>query len=255
MTSTDPRELLRGYAENRVTSDQVMRMLTEHKGWYVPALFAVDRLNSAVSDHAIIFSSEFESQPNMLLLFTDAVAAHRADGHRIGVFSSAFSGSQVFGALDDRYESVSINPCSPQSESWFIQRDGFAIAKLWGQVVELENALSSDPGSDALYAQLAAHPGIILLVNQENLPIDVTVPSIEGKSAIGFTAPDRCDTFMSQRSEAERARLKRVTVPGGLLFKQLQNFDLAGIFLNLGTKGVVLSKAEFPRICAAAGGE
>jgi len=253
MTPTDPRDLLKAYSEKQVTGDQVMRGLAEHKGWYVPALFAVDRLKTELCDHAIIFSSEFEAQPNKLLIFTDAVAAHRADGHRLGVFSSAFSGSHIFAALDARYESVSVNPCSPQSESWFIDREGFALANLWGQVVELEKALSSDPGSDALYARLAAHEGFIILVNQENLPIDVSVPNIEGKSAIAFTAPDQCDAFMAKRSDAERARLKRVTISGALMFKQLQNFDLAGILLNIGTNGVVLSKDKFPLICAAAG--
>ena len=251
MPPTDPRELLKAYSENRATSDQVMRGLAEHKGWYVPAVFAVDRLKSAVSDHTIIFSTEFEAQPNMLLLFTDAVAAHRADGHRIGVFSSAFSGAQIFEALDDRFESMSVNPCSPQAESWFIKRDGFSTANLWGQVVELENALNSDPGSDVLFRRIAAHPGFIILVNHENLPIDVSLPSLEGKSAIAFTAPDRCDAFMSQRTEAERAQLKRAYLSGTAMCKQLQNFDLAGVLLNPGTTGVALAKAQFPKICAA----
>ncbi|MEO8027968.1 MAG: hypothetical protein ABI823_15895, partial [Bryobacteraceae bacterium] len=159
------------YSESRATDTQVMRCLSEHNGWYVPAGFAVTQLNTTLSEHAIIFSTEFEAQPDRLLLFTDAVAAHRADGHRIGLFMSAFRGSQIFAAVDGRFESVSINPGSPQSESWYIQRDAFPLTNLWGQVVELETALRADSGSPDSFARLAAHPGLILLVNEQNQPI------------------------------------------------------------------------------------
>jgi hypothetical protein len=252
MIPTDARELLTAYSEQRVTGDQVMRGLAEHKGWYVPAVFALQSLGSNTNEHAIIFSQEFEANPGQLLIFTDAVAAHRAEGHRIGVFASAYAGSRIFAALNAKYESVTVNPCSPQAESWYINREGFDLAALWGQVVELEEALRTAPGTEATYRKLAAHPGLIVVVNLENLPIDVSLPGMEGKSAIGFTAPDLYDAFMAQRSEAEKARMKRVTVPGALLFQQLQNFDMAGLILNLGPKIAAIGKAEFPLICAAA---
>jgi hypothetical protein len=245
---------LKAYSEQRASVDQVMRGLAAHRGWYVPAGFAADRLQNAVSEHSIIFSSEFETRPAQLVLFTDAVAAHRADGQKLGVYCSGlFSGSQIFAALDDRFEAVSVNPWSPQSECWYFRRDGFSLASLWGQVVELESALSTDPGSDASLAKLAVHTGFLILVNDQNMPIDVTVPSIGGKCAVAFTAPDRCEAFMAQRTEAEKARLHKVAVPGSVLFKHLQNFDMAGVLLNVGTNGVMVAKANFPRICAFAG--
>src|SRR5450631_3523102 len=165
MPTIEPRELLKAYSENRITGDAALRGLAEHKGWYVPAAFAIQRLKTTECEHAIIFSGEFEADPSKLLIFSDAVAAHRADGHRIGVFSSAFSGSQIFAAVDGQFESITVNPCSPEAESWVIQRDWFAMANLWGQVVELEKALDTDAGSAALYSRLAAHPGFIILVN------------------------------------------------------------------------------------------
>ncbi len=249
---TDPRELLKAYAEKQVTGDQVMRGLAAHKGWYVPALFAVDRLNSQVSDHSIVFSTEFDPNLRQLVLFTDKEAAHRADGYPLGVFSSAFSGSQVFAALGEQFDAASVNPCSPQAESWFIKQDAFALANLWGQVVELESALVTEPESEATLRRLAAHGGFLVLINDQNLPIDLTVPGIEGRCAAAFTAPDRHEDFMSKRSEADRARLKHLALSGAEMFQQLQKFDMAGILLNFGSQPVIIRKELFPRICAAA---
>lgn len=248
---TDPRELLKAYADKQVTTDQVMRGLAGHKGWYVPAWFATDRLNNQVSDHSVIFSTQFDPNLKQLVLFTDKEAAHRADGYPLGVFSSAFTGSHIFAALDERFDAVSVNPCSPQTESWFFKRDGFALANLWGQVVELENALAVEPEAEATLRRLAAHTGFLILVNDQNLPIDITIPNLEGRSAVAFTAPDMYEAFIAQRNETDRAKLKNLAIAGAQMFQQLQGFDMAGLLLNFGTQPVIIRKEQFAKICVA----
>ena len=259
MTTVDPREILRAFSEQRANSDQVMRALTEHNGWYLPVGFLLGRLkesfdpNAMVADNAVIFSAEFEADPTKLLLFTDREAAHRAEGHRIGMFSSAFSGARMFAALDDGLASVSINPCSPKSECWFIDRDAFPPAHLWAQVVSLETALLSAADNSIPYAQLAAHPGFIILINEQNLPIDVEIKGVEGKCALAFTSPDRFEAFLAKQPEPQRSQLRRATLPGASLFRQMQNFEVQGVVLNLGAgrHTVVLPKVQFQNIAAA----
>jgi hypothetical protein len=251
MNPTDPRELLKAFSEQRATVEQVMRCLTAHTGWYVPAVFAANKLGSVMSEHSIIFSSEFQSQPAQLVLFTDSVAAHRADGQKLGIYcSGSFSGSRIFAALNGQFEAVSVNPWSPKAECSFFRRDGFSLANLWGQVVELENALATDPESDATFAKLGAHTGYIILVNDQKVPIDVALSNDMGRCAIAFTAPDRYEAFMAERTEAERSRLFQVPVAGSVLFKHLQSFDMPGLLLH---KTAFVAKANFSRICALAG--
>jgi len=252
MTPTDPRELLRAYSEQRVTDTQVMRGLAEHNGWYVPAGFALDQLQTNLSEHAIIFSTEFNAQPARLLLFSDQEAAHRADGQPIGLFTSAFSGARIFSALDERYISVSVNLGSPQAESWYIDREAFPMTRMWGQAVELERLLKTDYGSRETFAKVAAHPGFMLMINPSNQPIDVGFPGVEGKFAIAFTAPDLSEAFLSSRPEAERQRLHPAAISGLSMFQQLQNFPMAGVILNIGDDMRVVPRQDFETICAAA---
>jgi len=254
MTPTDPRELLRAFSEQRVTDNQVMRGLAEHKGWYVPVAFALDQLGTNLSEHAIIFSTEFNAQPERLLLFSDAEAAHRADGQPIGMFTSAFSGARIFAALDGRYRSVSVNPGSPTQEAWFIDREAFELTNLWGQVVDLEDSIKTDYGSPATFAKMARHPGFLLLLNAANQPLDANFPDVDGKFALAFTAPDLCDAFVASRPEEERARLNHAPLSGESLFRQLQNFDVAGVILNFGPKMHMVHRADFWSICEAIDG-
>jgi hypothetical protein len=249
-----PRQILAAFAAQTVTAEQVMRALTEHDGWYAPAGFALsalDRRPDNVYEGAVIFSEQFEADPAKLLLFTDREAALRADGHRIGLFTSAFRGARIFAALGNEFQSVSINPCSPQAECWFIARDAFPLAHLWAQVVDLETALAT-PGP-LPHKQLATHPGFVILINQQNLPVTMTQPSLEGPYAVAFTAPDLYAAFIARQPAENQAALNRATLDGASLFRQLPQFDVAGVWLNPGntSSSVAIPASAFQKILDA----
>src|SRR5689334_22330702 len=99
-----PRDVLRAYALQTTSTEQVWRALTEHTGWYVPAGFGVVALKNEVFENAVMFSEKFEADPSQLLLFTDREAALRAEGNRIGLFGSAFQCGRIFAALTSEFQ-------------------------------------------------------------------------------------------------------------------------------------------------------
>lgn len=121
MPPTDPRELLKAYSGKQVTADQVMRGL------------------------APIRASMFRrcSQRTGCKTWTRLIGRMDSRWACLAVCSAV---PLIFAALDDRFEAVSTNPCSPQEESWLIKRDGFSLTDLWGKVVELEDAVISVRG-------------------------------------------------------------------------------------------------------------
>jgi hypothetical protein len=195
----------------------------------------------------MIFAPEQPTDDRALLLFTDPVAAARADGKPIGVFMRDFSGVQIFEALDDRYGAVRVNPYSPNSEAWYLGPSAFAIARLWAKVVHLEESIAQDT-STIPYAQIAAHPGFMVLINSQNLPIPTTLQQPPGSYAIAFTAPDHYQRFVSRQPAENQANMKYATLDGVTMCKQLERFDVAGVIIYYGPRGLVLRKEDFAKV-------
>jgi hypothetical protein len=247
-----PREMLAAYSNQQATTEQVWRALTEHSGWYVPAAFGVQRLHTTSGKGATIFANELPTADRALILFTDAVAAARADGAPIGTFMHEFSAVQIFQSLDENYGCVRVNPHSPKSEGWYISQEAFPLARLWAQVVGLEQAIANAPGDTIPYAELAGHPGFMVLINSQHLPVTLNLKESEGSYAVVFTSPDRYQAFVAMQPAEHQANLKSATLDGKTLCKQLQSFDIAGILLYYrDTTGMVLRKEEFDRVIAA----
>jgi len=242
------RDILAAYSNHQATGEQVWRALTEHAGWHVPAAFAIKYLRTTTSQGATVFADEVPTSDSALILFTDPVAAGHADGAPIGIFMHAFSGVQVFQALVDSYGCVRVNPHSPKSEGWYIGQDAFPLARLWAQVVNLEQAMMASAAEDTVpHAEIAAHPGFLVLINSERLPI--TLNLAQGAFAVAFTSPDRYEAFVAKQPAENHGNLKSATLDGATLCKQLQNFDVAGVVIYYGDqKGLVIRKEEFASV-------
>jgi hypothetical protein len=248
-----PREVLIAYSKQQANTEQVMRALTEHSDWYIPAGYAMSRLHTTTSDSAIIFAPEVPTSDRALILFTDSEAAARADGAPIGVFARSFSGVQIFQALDDRYGCVRVNPHSPQSEGWYLSQEAFPLAKLWAQVVHLEQALAKSTGESVPYGEIASHPGFMVLINAERLPITLTLKQPAGTYAVAFTAPDCLQAFVGRQPAEHQPNMKSATLDGVTLCQQLQRFEVAGVAIYYGNgRGMVLRKDEFASVISPA---
>ncbi len=243
-----PRDILIAYSQQQATTDQVMRALTEHAEWYVPAAFALGPLNTAMSESAMVFAQEVPSTDNALVLFTDPIAAARAEGAPLGVMVRNFSGVRIFEALDNRYGCVRVNPHSPNSEAWYLGQEAFPLARLWAQVVSLEQALSEATGA-LPYAKIAAHPGYMVLINSERLPITLNLKQPAGSYAVAFTAPDGFHAFVAKQPAEQQPNMKQAVLDGVSVCRQLERFDIAGVLIYFGNgKGVVLRKEEFASV-------
>ena len=163
-----------------------------------------------------------------------------------------FSGVQIFQNLDNRYGCVRVNPHSPKTEGWYFAQDAFPIAKLWAQVVHIEKALANSSATFP-HAELAAHPGLMVLINSQQLPITLTLKQPEGTYAVAFTAPDGYAAFVAKQPAENQANMKSATLDGVTMCRQLDRFDVAGVVIYHGHgSGVVLRKEEFASVIQAA---
>jgi hypothetical protein len=249
---TTPRDVLIAYSQEQAASEQVWRALTEHSGWYVPADFAVKRLGTTDVQKAMVFAPEVPRADHDLFLFTDPVAAARAEGAPIGVFASEFSGVRIFQALNESYSGVRVNPHSPKNEGWYFPQDTFVLAKLWAQVVHLEQAIGNAPGGSVPYAELAAHPGFMVLINSERLPITLNMAQPPGSYAVAFTSPDRFQAFVSKQPAEQHPHLKSATLDGVALCRTLQQFEVAGVAIYYRDQtSMVLRRDQFDAVIQA----
>src|SRR4051812_35130812 len=108
-----------------------MRALVAHDGWFVPAAFASDALGLGVFDRTVLLGAAPDPPPPHLTIFTDVESALLAYGERLGPYVGGVSGLPTFAALDERFESLRVNPASPRDEQWHVEREAFALGRLW----------------------------------------------------------------------------------------------------------------------------
>ena len=244
-----PRDVLIAYSQQQASPEQVWRALTEHSGYYVPAAFAVKQLGATRMQSGMVFAPEVPRADHDLFLFTNPIAAACAEGAPIGTFASEFSGVRIFQAIDGSFTGIRVNPHSPKNEGWYVSQEAIALAKLWAQVVHLEQALAN--ASDVLpYAEVAAHPGFMVLINSDHLPITMNLNQPAGSYAVAFTSPDRFQSFVSKQPVEQHANLKSATLDGATLCQQLAQFEVSGVVL-FGHGQTILRRDEFDTVVAA----
>ena len=237
----NPRDVLVAYSNQQATTEQVWRALTEHDAWYVPATFAVRCLHTTTSKAVQVFATEVPTSDSALILFTDPIAAARADGAPIGPFMHEFSGVRIFQALENRYGCVRVNPHSPKTEGWYISQEAFPLAKLWAQVVGLEQAIARIR---------AAHSLTRNLINAQHLPITLNLG--QGSCAVAFKSPDGFQSFVDKQPADLHPNLKSATLDGVTLCRQLGSFEVAGVAVYSGDGSrTVLRKEEFGAVTGA----
>jgi len=80
-------------------------------------------------------------------------------------------------------------------------------------VVHLEQSLlASSLDKNVPYAEIAAHPGFIVLINSESRPI--TINQEQATFAVAFTAPDRHQAFIAKQPADIQANLRSATLGG-----------------------------------------
>ena len=148
---SEPVRVLIDYSQKRAGANEVMRALASHKGWLAPALlFAQAGEQELLLDRLVLFGMETRLPPGELWVFTDRAAAERAQaaGALLGPYAADIAGTELFGMLDSRFQIVRVNPYSPNEQGWQFLPGSFELAKLWAQVIALEESFKNTDGLD-----------------------------------------------------------------------------------------------------------
>jgi hypothetical protein len=248
------RETLAEFAAGKVDKDRVMRALVGHDGWFVPAAFAAEALGETVFERTILLGAPFDVAPADLVIFTDAEAVLTAYGQPLGPYVGRLPGVRVFRAVGDRYDSVRVNPGSPEEERWIIARDGFPVAKLWTKAVALERSLAGAAERGFPHRELRAYAGFtVLIANADRTLVLSKLADGVSMCALAFTAPDRAERFAATLPEETRPAIGTATLDGATLFGHLAQSNVAGVLLNGDDPGgaVFMPRSEFDAVLTA----
>src|ERR687890_1019251 len=161
---SDPVRVLTDYSQKRVGTNEVMRALASHKGWLAPALmFARAEGQDLFLDSAmVLFSTETRLPPGELWVFTDRAAAERAQaaGALLGPYAADIAGTELFGKIDPGFQIVRVNPYSPAEQGWQFLPGSYEVAKLWAEVIALEESFENR--GDSFYEAVARFRGFLL---------------------------------------------------------------------------------------------
>src|SRR5262245_19403664 len=121
--------------------DRVMRALTEHDDWYVPAAVADEAWPQANGPRLDLFAEAVPTR--VLTVFTDPESASLATRYPLGHYIGGVPGVALLGGLDERYTDLVVNPASPREHQWYVSSAGFVIARNWAASVAVEQSLAA----------------------------------------------------------------------------------------------------------------
>ena len=231
---SDPVRVLTEYSQKRVGANEVMRALAGHKGWLAPALmFAQAEGQDLFLDGGmVLFGAETRLPPGELWVFTDRAAAERAQaaGALLGPYAAGIAGTELFDKIDPGFQIVRVNPYSPSEQGWQFLPGSYELAKLWAQVIALEEGFKNTDGLD--YGAIARFQGFLLFNGPSGYAI--TLPNQGGmrNPAAVFTAPDCADAFLARLTDEQRRGFERIAADGMTLIKKLPLQEIDGMYLN-----------------------
>jgi hypothetical protein len=216
--------------------DRVMRALTEHDDWYVPAALASEVWPQAGGPMLEHFAEQVPTK--VLTVFTDQESAALAGRYPLGPYVGGVPGAAMLAALDERYNDLVVNPASPREHQWYVSAAGFAIARGWADTVAVERALAATRSADPPpIAALRAFTGFrLLFAREEGELATVYLPDVPGPLAIGFLAADRAEEFLAGIGPDGREAAHLVQLDGVATFELLRDERVAGVVLNAGSE-------------------
>lgn len=230
---SEPVRALTEYSQKRVGANEVMRALAGHKGWLAPvSIFAQAGEQELLLDSMVLFGMETRLPPGELWVFTDRAAAERAQaaGALLGPYAADIAGTELFDKIDPGFQIVRVNPYSPNEQGWQFLPGSYELARLWAQVIALEEGFKNRDGLD--YGAIARFQAFLLFNGPSGYVI--TLPNQGGmrNPAAVFTAPDCADAFLARLTDEQRRGFERVAADGMTLLKKLPLQEIDGMLLN-----------------------
>lgn len=231
------RETLAAFSRKEASDLEVMRSLAEHDDWYVP----VHVLRGDFADRMVVYSEEYTVPEKACLVFTDREAADRGaerfGGAMLGAYAGGVSGLELLAALSDpsmeKADELLVNEGSDRAVTWYVGRDSFPHAQLWGRAVRVERAIEQRaPDLADLMRRFDAYT--LAMTKVERGLVQVEAAGL-GLCAVAFTAPDNQRAFMTALAPELQERVGVAALPGEQLFTLLKQVRPAGLVLNPNT--------------------
>lgn len=236
-TMSAPTQMLEAYSQQRANTNDVMRALTSHRGWFAPlGLFVRNGEPNRRVESMLVLSAEAQITQDELWVFTDREAALRAQaaGALLGSYAGGMAGTELFRAVPPNTQVVRVNPGSALEQTWTYRDDGIEAARIWADAVALEESFgqwrqAGTPDRTAFTAYRA-----FITFDHASGPV-ITLPNNNGMSnpAAAFTAPDCADKFLSALDEDQRAGLRQVTIDGNTLLEKAPVLGIDGLIINI----------------------
>jgi hypothetical protein len=195
-------------------------------------MFARAKGQDLFLDSMVLFGTETRLPPGELWVFTDRVAAERAQaaGALLGPYAANIAGTELFGKIDPSFQIVRVNPYSPNEQGWQFLPGSYELANLWAQVIALEEGFKNR--DDSFYEAIARFQAFLLFNGPSGYVI--TLPNQGGmrNPAAVFTAPDCADAFLARLTDEQRKGLERIAADGMTLIKKLPLQEIDGMLLN-----------------------
>jgi hypothetical protein len=224
-------DILREFAQQRATPEQVMRQLVTYTGWYAPLLWASDALNTEMFDSVYQWGDQSSIPADQLWLFTTPEAGKVAlQRSSLGLYAGPLSGIELFEHIPQGVRAVEINPYSPPDQGWYVEGPTVEVARSWGRAMALERALTSG-GPDTVKRLVEYDRYTILLTQQGSLAIAVGAAGMSNPGML-FTTGDAVDLAVAAFGPTG-ATLQRAVLGGHDLFSQFDRLGVDGFVLNI----------------------
>ncbi|MFK8000690.1 MAG: tetratricopeptide repeat protein [Polyangiales bacterium] len=164
------RELLRRFAAKEVDQNAALRGLMSYQHYLVPGLLLPPR---QVAKKGLVLSETQAFPPGELWVFTDAVAATRAQAVHatLGVYAGEINPVQLLGYFDPRkYTRLWVNPKGPQEECFIFTPGAIGLLHAWATGLSVERAASRGE-SELLRASMSHHPGLLVASSAAGKPL------------------------------------------------------------------------------------
>lgn len=231
-------QILIAYSQQQANTNEVMRALVSHRGWFVPAgLFALSGEATRRVQKMMTLSSENLTPAGELWIFSSDEAALQAtaQGASVGTYAGGMAGTELFRIIDpNSFQTVFVNPGSPRERTWIFQEGSAStMGRLWADVIALEEKFpeweqTGKPDLAAFESYRA-----FLVFDHLSGPI-VTLPNQGGlkNPAAVFTAPDCAQNFLAELTDGERVSIKQVEIDGPRLLQLPAVCGVDGLLFN-----------------------
>ncbi len=233
-----PAQMLEAYSQQRASMHDVMRALTSHRGWLVPALLVARSIDeqSYVLDNMVLFGTETRLPPGELWIFTDRAAAElaQAAGALLGAYAGGINGTELFRRLDPNVPTVRVNPYSPRARTWTFQENSASeVGRIWADAIALEESFAQWRQTGQPDRAAISNYRAFLLFDHSSGPV-ITLPNQGGMAnpAAAFTAPDCAEMFLTKLNAEQRAAMQQVVIAGEKIQTAAPRLGIDGLLIN-----------------------